>query len=150
MLSFAGLVPYVLGPEYVRTVEGLRWLALLPMRKALHYFFSDALTGAGHQTFRASIQAGVAIFNVPINLWLIPSYSWRGVAEATIASDALLACAMGTAVFFTLTACAEWFFGVQRQKPVWNEEYRPTVMSGIHNFLADGLEALRRHEPHCA
>jgi O-antigen/teichoic acid export membrane protein len=99
ILLFAGLVPYVLGPEYVRTVEALRWLALIPMLRALHYFFSDALTGAGHQGLRTSIQAGVAIFNVLINLWLIPAYSWRGAAWASLASDGLLACCIGLAVF---------------------------------------------------
>jgi O-antigen/teichoic acid export membrane protein len=98
ILAFAGLVPYVLGPEYARSVEALRWLALIPVLRALHYFFSDALTGAGHQGIRTSIQAGVAIFNVLINLWLIPDYSWRGAAWASLASDALLACGIGTAV----------------------------------------------------
>jgi O-antigen/teichoic acid export membrane protein len=99
IFSFAGLVPYVLGPEYTRTVEALRWLALLPVLKALHYFFSDALSGAGYQGLRSSIQAGVAVFNVLINLWLIPMYSWRGAAWASLASDGLLACGIGLAVF---------------------------------------------------
>jgi len=67
-------------------------------------FFSDALTGAGHQTLRASIQAGVGIFNVPIHLWLIPLTLGVELHGPSIAS------AIGTAVFFTPTACAEWFF----------------------------------------
>jgi O-antigen/teichoic acid export membrane protein len=41
----------------------------------------------------------VAVFNILINLWLIPAYSWRGAAWSSIASDALLACLMGSAVF---------------------------------------------------
>jgi hypothetical protein len=36
----------------------------------------------------------VAVFNVLINLWIIPAYSWRGAAWSSIASDALLACVM--------------------------------------------------------
>ena len=99
ILLCAGLVPYVLGPEYERSVEALRWLAFIPVLKASHYFFSDALTGAGHQGIRSGIQAGVAIFNVLINLWLIPQYSWRGAAWASLASDGLLACGIGLAVF---------------------------------------------------
>jgi O-antigen/teichoic acid export membrane protein len=99
ILLCAGLVPYILGPEYVRTVEALRWLAPLPILRALHYFLSDTLTGAGYQGVRSALQTAVALFNVLINLWLIPAYSWRGAAWSSIASDGLLVCAVGTAVF---------------------------------------------------
>jgi O-antigen/teichoic acid export membrane protein len=99
LLLSAGVVPYILGPEYFRTVEALRWLALLPVLKSIHYFLADALTGAGFQGVRAGIQAGVAVFNFLINLWLIPAYSWRGAAWSSIASDALLVCGIGTAAF---------------------------------------------------
>jgi O-antigen/teichoic acid export membrane protein len=99
ILLFAGLVPYFLGPEYARSVEALRWLALIPMLRAVHYFFSDALTGAGYQGVRTAVQATVAIFNILINLWLIPEYSWRGAAWASLASDALLMMGIGLAVF---------------------------------------------------
>jgi O-antigen/teichoic acid export membrane protein len=67
--------------------------------KATHYFLSDTLTGAGHQGLRSAIQAGVALFNVLINLWLIPRYSWVGAAWSSIASDALLAFSVGMAVY---------------------------------------------------
>jgi O-antigen/teichoic acid export membrane protein len=99
LLSCAGIVPYILGAEYARTVEALRWLSVLPILKALHYFFTNALTGAGYQALRARIQAGVAVFNVLINLWLIPAYSWRGAAWSSIASDGLLALGSGLAAF---------------------------------------------------
>jgi O-antigen/teichoic acid export membrane protein len=98
LLLSAGLVPHILGPEYARTTEALRWLAPLPVLKGFHYFFSDSLTGAGHQGLRAAIQAMVAAFNVLINLWLIPAYSWRGAAWSSLASDGLLACATAAAV----------------------------------------------------
>jgi O-antigen/teichoic acid export membrane protein len=99
ILVFAGIVPFVLGREYAETTDALRWLSPLPVLKATHYFLSDTLTGAGHQGLRSAIQAGVAIFNVLINLWLIPRYSWQGAAWSSIASDALLASAVGVAVF---------------------------------------------------
>jgi len=99
ILLAAGIVPYILGPEYARTTEALRWLAPLPVLRGLHYFLSDSLTGAGHQGVRTAIQAGVAIFNVLINLWIIPAYSWRGAAWSSIASDALLVCGTAAAVF---------------------------------------------------
>ncbi len=99
LILCAGIVPRLLGPEYANTVEALRWLALLPVLKVLHYFMSDSLTGAGYQGLRTAIQAAVAVFNVLINLWIIPAYSWRGAAWSSIASDALLACGVGTAAW---------------------------------------------------
>lgn len=98
ILLLAGFVPWVLGPQYALTVVALRWLAPLPVLKAAHYFLSDTLTGSGYQGLRSSLQAGVAVFNVLINLWLIPAYSWRGAAWSSIASDALLVCAVGAAL----------------------------------------------------
>jgi O-antigen/teichoic acid export membrane protein len=98
LLVGAGIVPYVLGGEYRLTVEALRWLAILPILKTVHFFLSDALAGAGYQGVRTFIHVGVAIFNVLINLWVIPAYSWRGAAWSSIASDALLSCGIGAAV----------------------------------------------------
>lgn len=94
----AGVVPFFLGNEYRLTVEALRWLAVLPLLKSVHFFLADALTGAGYQGLRTAIGAGVAVFNVLINLWIIPAYSWRGAAWSSIASDALLLSAFATAV----------------------------------------------------
>lgn len=98
-LLCASVVPYVLGSGYTQTAEALRWLAILPVLKVLHYFFSNALTGAGFQAWRTLIQVVVALFNVLINFWLIPLYSWRGAAWSSVASDALLACGVGVAAF---------------------------------------------------
>jgi O-antigen/teichoic acid export membrane protein len=97
LLAGAGIVPHILGGEYRLTVEALRWLAILPMLKVVHFFLSDALVGAGYQGLRTFIQVGVAVFNVLVNLWIIPIYSWRGAAWSSIASDALLACGIGAA-----------------------------------------------------
>jgi O-antigen/teichoic acid export membrane protein len=98
LLAGAGIVPYILGGEYRQTVEALRWLAILPMLKSVHFFLADALSGAGYQGLKTLIYVGVAVFNVLINLWIIPAYSWRGAAWSSIASDALLACGIGSAV----------------------------------------------------
>lgn len=86
----APIVPYMLGPDYVHTAEALRWLALLPLLKTLHYFVSDALTGAGYQGLRTLVQVGVAIINLLLNVRLIPAYGWRGAAWSSLATDGLL------------------------------------------------------------
>jgi O-antigen/teichoic acid export membrane protein len=104
LLAFAGLlvgaplIPKILGAEYLRTVEALRWLAILPLLKTAHYFFADALSGAGYQGLRMCLQIVVAVFNVLVNLWLIPAYSWRGAAWSSLASDGLLALLMWIAI----------------------------------------------------
>jgi len=100
LFLFAPVVPYVLGNEYAGAVEALRWLALLPVLKALHYFAADTLTGAGFQGLRSAIQVAVAVFNVLLNLWLIPLYSWRGAAWSSLASDAFLMLSLWLVVAF--------------------------------------------------
>jgi O-antigen/teichoic acid export membrane protein len=100
LLLAAGIVPRILGPEYRSAAEALRWLSVLPVLKAMHYFLSDTLTGAGHQGLRTSLQVGVAVFNVLLNLWIIPAYSWRGAAWSSIASDGALAVSVAVAVWF--------------------------------------------------
>jgi O-antigen/teichoic acid export membrane protein len=98
----APVVPIVLGRDYSGAVEALRWLALLPFFKAMHYFLADSLTGAGYQRIRTLAQICVAVLNVGLNLWLIPAYSWRGAAWASLASDAALVLAMYAAVMFVM------------------------------------------------
>jgi O-antigen/teichoic acid export membrane protein len=98
LLLFAPIIPHILGAGYARSVGALRWLALLPLLKTMHSFFADALTGAGHQRTRTAIQVFVAIFNVLINLWIIPAYSWVGAAWSSLASDGLLVCLMALAI----------------------------------------------------
>jgi O-antigen/teichoic acid export membrane protein len=90
----APVFPLVIGKEFARTVEALRWLAVLPLLKTIHYFLSDAVTGAGYQSLRTAAQVSVAGLNVFLNFWLIPVYSWRGAAWASLASDGALAIAM--------------------------------------------------------
>ncbi len=102
LIGVAPILPRILGPEYHQMIEAIRWLAPLPLLRAVHYLFADSLTGAGHQGWRIAAQAGVAAFNVGCNLWLIPLYSWRGAAWASLASDALLAASLGLMTWMLL------------------------------------------------
>lgn len=90
----------ILGSEYEHSVEAVRWLAILPVLKAVHYFGSNALTGAGYQGFRTLVQVSVTALNVLLNIWLIPLYSWRGSAVASLLSDGLLAVLIWSVIGF--------------------------------------------------
>jgi O-antigen/teichoic acid export membrane protein len=96
----APLLPYVLGADYEDAVGAVRWLALLPFLKALQYFAADTLTGAGFQRIRSSVQVSVAITNGLLNLYLIPIYSWRGAAWASLTADSLLLLGLWASVFY--------------------------------------------------
>jgi O-antigen/teichoic acid export membrane protein len=100
MLLLAPLVPHILGNQYARTSEALRWLALLPLLKSIHYFGADSLTCAGYQWLRTLVQMAIAAFNVLINLWIIPAYSWRGAAWSSLASDGMLAVTLWSCALF--------------------------------------------------
>ncbi len=99
----APLLPYLLGPDYEEAVEATKWLSVLPFLKATHYFAADTLTGAGFQGVRSGIQVLVCVFNVLANLLLIPIYSWRGAAWASLASDGLLALSLWVVVWLVYT-----------------------------------------------
>jgi O-antigen/teichoic acid export membrane protein len=85
------MIPKLVGSDYSEVVEAVRWLAFLPLLKSIQYFGADTLTGAGYQKARCLIYLTVAVFNLLINLWLIPLYSWRGAAWSSLLCDFTLA-----------------------------------------------------------
>jgi O-antigen/teichoic acid export membrane protein len=90
LILLSPIVPQILGDEYLPVVEALRWLAPIPLFRAMQHFGGDILSGSGFQSWRSTIETGIAGFNIAINLWLIPQYSWQGAAWASLASDSLL------------------------------------------------------------
>ncbi|HBA90107.1 MAG TPA: polysaccharide biosynthesis protein [Geobacter sp.] len=102
----APLLPLVFGRDFAEATDALRWLALLPLLKVLHYFPANALTGAGFQGLRTACLVTTALFNVALNLWLVPTYSWKGSACASLASDGLYAVIIWVAVLWKLRTCA--------------------------------------------
>lgn len=90
LFAGAGLLPLIFGKGYVESAAALRWLCPLPLIKSVHAFLTDTLTGANFQAERSTIQIGVAVFNILINLWLIRVYSWRGASWSSIVTDFLL------------------------------------------------------------
>ena len=88
-LIFASFLPTILGEEYRNAIEALRWLAPLPAIAAFQHLAANTLMGAGHQKARSAVQVASALLNIGLNLWLIPLYSWKGAAWATLISDSL-------------------------------------------------------------
>lgn len=90
LVVIAPFLPLLLGDTYRDVVGALRWLAPVLIFRATLYFAGDTLTGAGFQGIRTLVQVLFAGFNVCLNLYLIPIYSWKGAAWATLASELLM------------------------------------------------------------
>lgn len=86
---FAPLIPTILGEEYRDAIGALLWLSPLPAIAAFQLLAADTLTGSGNQKARSIVQVSAAIINVSLNIWLIPQFSWKGAAWATLISDSL-------------------------------------------------------------
>jgi O-antigen/teichoic acid export membrane protein len=100
LFLLAPALPLILGSGYREAATAIRWLAVLPLLKTVHYFGANALTGAGYQGTRTIILVVIAGTNVLLNLWLIPLYSWRGAAIATIACDGMLCIVIWTTLWY--------------------------------------------------
>jgi O-antigen/teichoic acid export membrane protein len=90
LYACAPFLSALLGKDFESAVVALRWLSPLVFIKSIHYFLADSLTSSGFQGPRTSIQLGIVAVNIFLNCWLIPAYSWRGAAWASLASDGLL------------------------------------------------------------
>lgn len=90
------------GPTFGESSAALRYLAAIPIFRAAQVFASDALTGAGYQRWRSSLQFTIAIVNVALNIVLIPILSWRGAAIASLISDASLMVGIWTLCWLAL------------------------------------------------
>ena len=95
IVSFAGYhilapwIPKILGEEYQNAISALLLLSPLPGIFAFQLLAADSLTGAGYQKARSVVQVSAAILNITLNFWLIPIYSWKGAAWATLISDTI-------------------------------------------------------------
>lgn len=89
----APLVPLLFGASFRESVGALRWLCLLPVLRALHYGWGTAITASASQWNRTATQFGAAALNLLLNFLLIPLFSWRGAALASLLTDRFLAAA---------------------------------------------------------
>ena len=96
----AGVLPLLLGAAYVDAVPALQWLAWLPVVSLPRLLLQSLLIGGDRQNYAVNVLAGGGIFNIALNLWLIPLWSWRGAVTATYAAEIAMALAMGVIAFF--------------------------------------------------
>jgi O-antigen/teichoic acid export membrane protein len=87
----APLVPRIVGKGYGPALQVLRWISLIPLLRSIHIVLGNSLTANGKQPLRLACQITVALFNLGLNLWLIPTHGWRGAAWSSLASDGALA-----------------------------------------------------------
>jgi O-antigen/teichoic acid export membrane protein len=83
----APVIPMLVGKGFAPSVTALRWLCLIPFFRCFHLSAGDALAGAGRQATRLVLQMIAALGNLGMNLYLIPRFSWRGAALASLITD---------------------------------------------------------------
>ncbi len=109
--------PLVLGDEYQQAIPAVRWLAVLPLLKAVHFFGADALTGAGYQGTRTMVHVSIALVNVLLNAWFIPLFSWRGAAAASVISNVLMGLGIWGSVWY-LARYERQFDSPEHERPI--------------------------------
>ncbi len=98
ILIFHGTATTLLGKEYGAAGQVLRYLCFIPLIRCVHYGAGNALTALGAQWSRTTVQLGAAVFNISLNVYLIPKYSWHGAAWSSVATETCLAVSMVTAL----------------------------------------------------
>jgi O-antigen/teichoic acid export membrane protein len=91
MALAAPLLPVAFGASFRESASALRWLSLLPVLRALHYGWGTAITASASQWNRTATQLGAAAINVALDFLLIPRWTWRGAAAASLLTDGALA-----------------------------------------------------------
>ena len=90
-VAFAGpVVDLLLGPRYAGSVVALEILIWAVIPRNLNFGLGTGLLAAGHERVFTYTSSGCLMVNLVANLVLIPLFSWRGAAAATILTEAAL------------------------------------------------------------
>ncbi len=87
----APVFSFLLGRSFAASIPAIRILEWLLVLRCLHYSAGNIISGCASQWYRTSSQLFVALLNVSLNFVLIPRYSWRGAASASLVTDTTLA-----------------------------------------------------------
>jgi O-antigen/teichoic acid export membrane protein len=110
----APLLCWILGPDYSATLMPLRWLAFLPLVSAPRLLLQNLLLGSDRTRVLVAILVAGAVANILLNLWWIPTASWKGAVISTYAAEILMATGMWIACRFPSPSAAST---VERRKP---------------------------------
>jgi O-antigen/teichoic acid export membrane protein len=83
------IILFLFGPQYQHSIAALRILSLLIVFSYLNGLASYFLTSINRQALTAKVIAATTGINVFLNFILIPRYSYRGAAYATVVSEIL-------------------------------------------------------------
>lgn len=98
----APLVPLLLGDEWSEAVPAIRLLAVLPALRSVQYLFGNTLSAADLQQWRLGGTAAAAVFNIVLNVALLPTGTWRTAVATTFVSEVLLVVLLASLVGFRL------------------------------------------------
>lgn len=104
-LIMAPIIPYVAGDEYVDSITTIRYLSILPFIRAGQYLMGNCLSASGHQPWRLGATFAAAGLNIGLNVWLLPTGTWRTAVLTTIVSE----------LFLTAVLCGTVFYWVWRE-----------------------------------
>jgi O-antigen/teichoic acid export membrane protein len=82
--------PLLIGKSYAASVPAIRMLALIPLLRCFHYAAGNAISGCASQWYRTWAQLFAAVLNLVLNLLLLPHWSWKGAAVASLITDGSL------------------------------------------------------------
>jgi O-antigen/teichoic acid export membrane protein len=98
-LVFAPVVPIVVGDKYAEAVDTMRLLAVMPAIRAVQYLMGNCLSASDHQWWRVGATLAAAALNFGLNIWLLPTGTWRTAVFTTIVSELFLAAALSLVVY---------------------------------------------------
>lgn len=83
-------LPAIFGIQFGASVDLIRWLAPLPLLVGTSHLLLNVLSCSGMQTTRTLIESFGALFNIGLNLTLIPAMGVTGVIVSALLSQSML------------------------------------------------------------
>ena len=83
-------IMFVYGSQFTNSINALRMLVWVSVIMFVNYVLTQLLIAINRQRFSAIFALICAIFNIGLNLILIPRFSYMGAGFATIATEGLL------------------------------------------------------------
>lgn len=99
-LACAGVLPKLLGEQYIASAHMVRYLALLPVTSSAWWIFRTLLNTTGEQGKSAVIELCGAALNIAITIALVIKLGWFGAIVATYATHIAMSVAALTFLLY--------------------------------------------------